>query len=79
MSDLAGLVGRDAVVNIVCELCTELDGGIQWENDSLPAYLEAFGALLGSIENAYINSGQPVPEDPWELIGRALKGARDYE
>ncbi len=79
MSDLEGLAGRDAVVNILGELCTELDSGTEWENDSLRRYLEALGALLGSIENTYVNSEQPVPNDPWELIGRALKGARHYE
>jgi hypothetical protein len=79
MSDLEGLAGRDAVVSILDELCTELDDGTEWENDSLRRYLEALGALLGSVENTYINSGLPVPKDPWELIGRALKGARNYE
>ena len=79
VSDVDGTSGRDGVVAILGELCGELDGGAEWENDSLRRYLEALGALLGSIENVYVNSGVPVPTDPWELIGRALTGARNYE
>ena len=56
-----------------------VDAGQEWENDSLPGFLEAFGALLGSIDQAYLNTGRPVPEDPWVLLADALAGARHYE
>ncbi len=79
LSDVEEASGRDAVVAILAELSAELEEGADWENDTLGRYLEALGALLGSIENSYINAGLPVPKDPWELIGRALKGARNYE
>lgn len=57
--------GKDAVVAILCDLSRELGGGADWENDTLSRYLEALGALLDSIENTYINSGDPVPEGNW--------------
>ena len=79
MSNSEALSGRDVVVTILDELCAELREGADWENDTLVRYLEALGALLGSIENSYINARLPVPEDPWELMGEALKGARNYE
>lgn len=71
--------GRDTVVAFLGDLSRELDEGADWENDTLSRYLEALGALLDSIENTYINNGEPVPQDPWELMIRALKGARHYE
>lgn len=52
---------------------------MEWENDTIPRFLEAFSALLGSIENAYVNTGRVVPADPWELVAEAIRGARSYE
>lgn len=75
----AGRFGKDAVVAVLGDLSRELGEGADWENDSLGRYLEALGALLDSIENTYINNGDPVPEDPWELMIRAFKGARYFE
>jgi hypothetical protein len=71
--------GKDAVVSTLDDLLRELSEGADWENDTLARYLEALGALLDSIENSYANKGEPVPDDPWELMIRALKGARYYE
>jgi hypothetical protein len=68
--------GKDAVVATLGNLSRELGEGADWENDTLGRHLEALGALLDSIENNYINNGDPVPEDPWELMTRALKRAR---
>jgi hypothetical protein len=52
---------------------------VDWENSTLERFLDAFNALPGSIENAYTNTGRPVPESPWTLVAEALKGARFYE
>lgn len=79
MSEPTALSGRDNVVEILTNMCSELAAGADWENDTLPRYLEALAALLESIENSYTNSGLPVPDDPWEIIGKALRGAREYE
>ncbi len=79
MIEHPGLQGRDQVVELVEQLQRELEAGQEWENDTLSRFLEGFGALLGSIENAYVNTGREVPDDPWVLVGEALKGARFYE
>ncbi len=71
--------GRDRVVEIVEQLQAELEAGETWENDTLTRFLDGFGALLGSIENTYVNTGREVPSDPWVLVGDALLGARNYE
>jgi len=75
------LSGREEVEDALLGLLQELrDGaGEDWENPTLERYLEAFGALLGGIENVYINTGKPLPESPWTLVARALLGARYYE
>lgn len=71
--------GRDGVVEVIEDLQRELEDGRVWENDTLLRYLDGLGALLGSIENAYVNAGTDVPDDPWTLIAEALRGARHYE
>lgn len=76
---MSSLDGRDMVVDVVDRLHGELLSGADWENDTLPRFLDAFSALLGSIENAYTNTGRPVPNDPWVLVAAALEGARSYE
>ena len=79
MTEHPSIRGIDQVVDILADLHRELETGAAWENDTLPRFLEGFAALLGSIENSYSNSGQPVPDDPWVIVGDALKGARHYE
>jgi hypothetical protein len=73
------LDGRGIVLDTLDELGRELASNEDWENDTLPRYIEALGALLGSIENHYSNTGQALPEDPWVLMAHALRGARFYE
>jgi hypothetical protein len=79
VTDLPGLGGGDQVIEVLERLQAELLSGAEWENDDLGRFLEGFGALLGSIENAYINAGSPAPDDPWVLVAAALLGARFYE
>lgn len=73
------LDNRERVLEVVDRLVEELESGERWENGTLPRFLESFGALLRSIENAYLNADQPVPDDPWVLVAVALEGARTYE
>jgi hypothetical protein len=73
------LSGRDQVLEALDELQSELAAGDTWENDTLPRFLDALAALLGSIENDYVNTGRPIPADPWELMAAAVRGARAYE
>ena len=79
MTDDDALAGRDEVLEALDTLQAELAHGEVWENPTLERYLDAFNALLGSIENAYTNTGRPVPSSPWTLVAEALKGARFYE
>lgn len=60
-------------------MCAELEAGADWENNTLPRYLESLAALLEAIENSYTNVGRQVPSNPWDIIGKAILGAREYE
>ena len=74
------LNGRDELIAAIDELRAELAAGADgWENNSLDRYLEALGALLGSIENAYLNEGQAVPQNAWSVMAEVVRGARFYE
>ncbi len=79
VSEYLGLKGRQHLLDALSELQSELETGVSWENDTISRFLEAFSALLGSIENAYTNTGRTVPTDPWELVAEAIRGARSYE
>lgn len=73
------LANRDVAVAAIEQLLAELRGQNDWENPTLERYLEALGALLGSIENHYANTGQVLPSDAWTILADVLKGARYYE
>lgn len=73
------LAGRQLMIDAINDLLTDLDQGAKWENETLPAFLEALAVLLGSIENSYTNTDRPVPGDPWEIMSATLRGARYYE
>lgn len=79
MTNCDQLDGRDEVLEALDALQAELANGVDWENNTLERFLDAFNALLGSIENAYTNTGREVPSSAWTLVGEALKGARFYE
>lgn len=74
-----GLEGRTRVLAALELLMSELPAAEGWENDDLAGFLEAFHALLASIEHVYANAGEPVPRDAWLLVAEALTGARTYE
>jgi hypothetical protein len=73
--------GRDKLVVVLEELAAEARSGRteEWENDTLPAYLEALAAWLRVYEQAYINTGKPVPADVWDVVAAAARAARIYE
>lgn len=73
--------GRDELVAAIQELAREVYAGQteEWENVTLPAYLEALAGWLKSYENAYINTDRPIPQDPWEIMKTAFTAATIYE
>lgn len=76
------LMGRDKLIDAIYEVASQVESGRfpgDWEVADFSQYLDSLAALLGSIERTYANAGEPVPSDPWELMARAVRGARYYE
>lgn len=72
---------KEHLIKTLEELALEArsERGDSWENITLPGFLEAMAAWLRSYERAYINTGRPVPYDPWEVMDAAVRAATIYE
>jgi hypothetical protein len=73
--------GRDNLVATLERLAEEAGSGrgSKWENVTLASYLEAMAAWLRVYEQAYVNTGRPIPEDVWEVLADAAHAATIYE
>jgi hypothetical protein len=66
----------------ITQLLSEWDGESpppSWENWTIPTFLEAMGAWLGSYENAWTNVGEVPPTDGWLVFAQALEAGARYE
>jgi hypothetical protein len=51
-----------------------------WENPTLERYLEAMEAWIGSMDGYYMNTNQPIPEQPtWKMFADILYASKIYE
>lgn len=50
-----------------------------WEQWTVPGYLEAMSAWLESADNHYRNTGRPYPVDGWAWFIESLRAAARYE
>jgi hypothetical protein len=73
--------GREHLITMLKTLAREArtERGDSWESITLPGFLEAMAAWLGSYEHAYIDTGRSVPDDPWEVMASAVRAATIYE
>ena len=72
---------KDRLLTTVRELVADWSDGppANWDNHSLPDYLEALAAWLDDCEGYYANRGLLIPWDGWEVIQNALRAATVYE
>lgn len=72
---------REDFARFVRRLSDELAaGGCDWENDTLPNYLDALAAFSESIEGYFLHRKQAMPVQPsWKLMAEILLAARVYE
>lgn len=72
---------RDDLAAFISELRADLESGEgDWENPSLPRFLEALEAWATDLPGYFANRGEPVPEEPsWSLIAMLLLAAKYYE
>ncbi|HUB40557.1 MAG TPA: hypothetical protein VMA72_17050 [Streptosporangiaceae bacterium] len=56
---------KESVIEVLHELSAEWSAGTagRWENVTIAAYLDAMAAWLQRFEQAYVNTGRPVPSD----------------
>ena len=74
--------GRREVADTIARLLAEWDGDqlpADWENWTIPQFLEAMGAWLDSYEDAWLNRGEEPPTDGWVIFRRALEAGARYE
>jgi len=52
----------------------------EWENVTLPEYLEAMAAWIEDADGYYSNAGKSVPQQPsWQNLAEILLAAKHYE
>jgi len=51
----------------------------QWENDTLPRFLESFAAWAEDWGNCLASQGQPTPQPSWRFFAEMLLAAKAYE
>jgi hypothetical protein len=74
--------GRQDVAATIDRLLADWDGDqppSDWVNRTIPQFLEAMGAWLGSYENAWRNRDQEPPKDGWVIFRNALEAGARYE
>lgn len=50
-----------------------------WDNHTLPEYLESLAGWLEDCAGYYASRGVPVPWNGWEVVADALRAATVYE
>lgn len=54
--------------------------GLNWENQDIPGFIEAFQTWLESSKNYYTNVGIDIATvSPWQEVADAFAAARIYE
>lgn len=52
----------------------------EWENGTLPRFLDGLAAWIGSMDGYFRNQGLESPDQPsWRLVGDMLVAATLYE
>ena len=50
-----------------------------WENVTVPDYLDAFASWLEDCDGYYADRGVAVPGNGWEVVAAAVRAAAIYE
>jgi hypothetical protein len=67
--------GRERVITTIHDLVREAGDLSDWENRTVPDYLDALGGWLEDSDGYYANRNQVPPSNPWIMISHALKAA----
>lgn len=80
-STISNIKTKDDFISFVQLLQEDLkDNPRSWENNTLESYLEAMTSWTESIEQYYINTAQPVPDNiSWRVFADILMASTMYE
>lgn len=72
---------KDRLTAVVRGLVADWAGGppANWENVTVPDYLEALASWLEDCDGYYANRGVAVPGNGWEVAAAAVQAAAVYE
>jgi hypothetical protein len=72
---------REDLIKFIKHLRTDLQtNSAEWENITLEDYLEAMEDWVKDMDGYYLNTNQPVPEQPsWKTIADILFASSMYE
>ncbi|PTT03460.1 hypothetical protein DBR11_02155 [Pedobacter sp. HMWF019] len=68
-------------VNFIHFLLEDLKSNSEdWENKTLPEYLEAIASWTDDMEGYYVNDNLPIPDNvDWKVFADILVAAKMYE
>jgi hypothetical protein len=73
------VVTREDLAEFIDRMAVEAASPRDWENATLPRFLEAMGAWLPAMAGAHRRDGLEAPEPSWNLIAQMLHAATLYE
>jgi hypothetical protein len=80
MSEDGPTTKRRDLVNLVRRMVRELDEGkAEWDNTTLPMFLEALAGWIEDSPGYYQNRGEEYPDVDWRFLADCLRAAQIYE
>jgi hypothetical protein len=72
---------RDRLSAVVRQLLADWSDGppANWDNKTVPEYLDALVGWLDDCDAYYARGGVPVPWNGWQVVGAAMRAATVYE
>jgi hypothetical protein len=72
---------KDDLMKFIFMLRKDLNHNVEeWENYTLDSFLEAMEGWMQDMDGYYLNTNQPLPEQPsWKMIADILMAAKYYE
>lgn len=72
---------RTQLLSTVRDLLADWSDGVpaNWDNQTVPEYLEAFAAWLADADGYYASMKRAMPMNGWRVVADAMRAARVYE
>ncbi|MDR7240169.1 DUF7660 family protein [Neobacillus drentensis] len=78
---IGSVKNREDLIRFIFHLRTDLQNNREkWGNVTLDDYLEAMEGWISEMDRFYLNSNQPIPNQPsWKTIADILYASSMYE